>query len=145
MSDHLHDFHDSTKGIPRLSRNLRDAVCVSMCSCLIYSQSSSVSVSALSRLYALNDRYCARFISYLRLTRLAARKSRKRGTKVIYTAHGFHFFKGAPKFNWMFFYPIEKYCARYTDKLITINREDFELAKRKFKAWKNTYKNENRA
>ena len=68
------------------------------------------------------------------LTRLAARKARKKGTKVIYTAHGFHFFKGAPKKNWMIFYPIEKLCARWTDVLITINEEDFALAKKKIRA-----------
>ncbi|MFI3163503.1 MAG: glycosyltransferase family 4 protein [Bacillota bacterium] len=68
------------------------------------------------------------------LTRLAAKKSRKKGTRVIYTAHGFHFFKGAPKLNWMIYYLAEKLCAKYTDTLITINTEDFELAKKKFKA-----------
>ena len=41
------------------------------------------------------------------LTRLAARKSRKQGTKLLYTAHGFHFYKGAPPLNWMIYYPIE--------------------------------------
>ncbi len=67
------------------------------------------------------------------LTRLAAKKMKKRGTKVIYTAHGFHFFKGAPLKNWILFYPIEKYLSKYTDTLITINEEDYEFAKRKFK------------
>lgn len=62
--------------------------------------------------------------------RLAARKARKKGTKVIYTAHGFHFFKGAPLFNWIFYYPIERICARLTDVLITINKEDYGLAQR---------------
>lgn len=66
------------------------------------------------------------------VTRLAARKSRKNGTRVIYTAHGFHFYKGAPKINWLLFYPIEKWLSRYTDTLITINEEDYNLAKRKF-------------
>lgn len=66
--------------------------------------------------------------------RLAAKKARKRRTRVIYTAHGFHFFKGAPILNWIIFYPIEKHLSRYTDCLITINQEDYELAKRKFKA-----------
>lgn len=71
------------------------------------------------------------------LTRLAARKARKKyGTKVIYTAHGFHFYKGAPIKNWIIYYPIEKICARWTDCLITITEEDFELAKRKIKAKK---------
>lgn len=53
--------------------------------------------------------------------------------KVIYQAHGFHFYKGAPKTNWMIYYPIEKLLARYTDALITINQEDFELSKTKLK------------
>ena len=53
--------------------------------------------------------------------------------KVIYQAHGFHFYKGAPKINWMIYYPIEKLLARYTDALITINQEDFELSKNEFK------------
>lgn len=65
------------------------------------------------------------------VARLAARKSRKVGTKVFYTAHGFHFYKGAPKKNWMIYYPIEKFMARFTDALITITKEDFELAQRK--------------
>lgn len=62
------------------------------------------------------------------LTRLAARRSRKLGTKVIYTAHGFHFCAGAPLTNWMIYYPIEKILARSTDCLITINEEDYNLA-----------------
>jgi glycosyltransferase EpsD len=69
------------------------------------------------------------------LTRLAARKARIRGTKVLYTAHGFHFCKGAPKKNWLIYYPIEKMLARFTDALITINEEDYRLANdKKFKA-----------
>lgn len=67
------------------------------------------------------------------VTRLAAKKARKKGTRVIYTAHGFHFYKGAPKLNWFLFYPVEKYLSKYTDTLITINKEDYDLAKRKFK------------
>ncbi len=67
------------------------------------------------------------------VTRLAARGARKNyGTKLIYTAHGFHFFKGAPLLNWAIYYPIEKSLARYTDTLITINSEDFSRAKRNF-------------
>lgn len=64
------------------------------------------------------------------LTRLAAKSSRKRGTKVIYTAHGFHFYEGGPRKNWMIYYPVEKWCARYTDCLITINQEDYTLTKK---------------
>lgn len=71
------------------------------------------------------------------ITRLAARKARKQyNTKVIYTAHGFHFYKGAPLLNWIIYYPIEKICSKWTDCLITITNEDFELAKRKFKKCK---------
>lgn len=66
------------------------------------------------------------------LTRLAARKKRKKGCVVIYTAHGFHFYKGASKKNWLIFYPIEKIMSKITDKLITINQEDYELAITKF-------------
>lgn len=65
------------------------------------------------------------------VTRLAAKNARKKGTKIIYTAHGFHFYKGASKFNWLVFYPIEKYLSKYTDCLITINHEDYELARQK--------------
>ncbi|MGM0874228.1 MAG: glycosyltransferase family 4 protein [Bacillota bacterium] len=62
------------------------------------------------------------------LARLAAKQARKNGTKVLYTAHGFHFCKGAPIMNWLLYYPIEKVLARYTDCLITINEEDYKLA-----------------
>jgi glycosyltransferase EpsD len=69
------------------------------------------------------------------LTRLAAKKARKKGTKIIYTAHGFHFFKGSPLINWLLYYPVEKWLSKYTDCLITINDEDYECAvKNKFKA-----------
>lgn len=66
------------------------------------------------------------------VTRLAAKKARKNGTRVIYTAHGFHFYDGAPKKNWLVFYPIEKFFSRKCDQLITINKEDYALAKKKF-------------
>ena len=66
------------------------------------------------------------------VTRLAAVKARKNGVKVIYTAHGFHFYKGAPKKNWLIFYPIEKMMARFCDVLIAITKEDYELARREF-------------
>lgn len=67
------------------------------------------------------------------VTRLAANKYRKKnGTKVFYTAHGFHFYQGAPKKNWIIYYPIEKFSSRLTDKLITITEEDYKLASKKF-------------
>ncbi len=65
------------------------------------------------------------------LTRLAARSARKKGTKVFYTAHGFHFYKGAPLKNWLLYYPVEKALAKHTYALITICDEDYRLAKNK--------------
>lgn len=73
------------------------------------------------------------------LTRLAARDARKKGTKVIYTAHGFHFFKGAPLQNWLLFYPAEKIAAPMTDVLLTINKEDYAFAKKKLRAKRIAY------
>ena len=72
------------------------------------------------------------------LTRLAALWARKRGTKVIYTAHGFHFFKGAPLINWLLYFPVEWFLAYFTDVLITINKEDYVRAQ-KFAAKKVYY------
>lgn len=67
--------------------------------------------------------------------RIACKDLRKKlGVKVFYTAHGFHFYKGAPLQNWLIYYPVEKLCAYFTDKLITINQEDYSLAKRKLHA-----------
>lgn len=66
------------------------------------------------------------------VARLAAKKARKNGTRVIYTAHGFHFYEGAPLLNWILYYPVEKWLSKYTDTLITINTEDFERAKARF-------------
>lgn len=69
------------------------------------------------------------------IARLAAKTARREGTKVIYTAHGFHFCKGAPLINWFVYYPIEKMLAHYTDCLITINKEDYNRAvKHRFQA-----------
>ena len=58
------------------------------------------------------------------MARLAARAARRRGTKVIYMAHGFHFWTGAPWFNWLFYYSVEKWLSRYADCLVTICEED---------------------
>ena len=57
------------------------------------------------------------------LGRLAGKKCKIK--KVIYQAHGFHFYKGAPKLNWILYYPVEKWLANYTDAIITINKEDY--------------------
>lgn len=68
------------------------------------------------------------------LTRLASRKQRKSGTKVMYITHGFHFYKGAPLKNWLVFYPIEWVFSHITDTLVTVNRDDYALAQKKMKA-----------
>lgn len=60
------------------------------------------------------------------IARLAAKDMRKNGTQVIYMAHGFHFYDGAPLINWLIYYLIEKWLSRYTDILITINQEDYQ-------------------
>lgn len=69
------------------------------------------------------------------ICRLSFRNSKSR---VIYTAHGFHFYKGAPLKNWLLFYPAERFLSKYTDTLITINQEDYINAQ-KFKAPKKYY------
>ncbi|MBQ3548132.1 MAG: glycosyltransferase family 4 protein [Clostridia bacterium] len=66
--------------------------------------------------------------------RLASTSARKKGSKILYTAHGFHFYKGAPKRNWILYYTMEKYLAKKTDCIITINSEDYECAKEKFES-----------
>jgi len=70
--------------------------------------------------------------------RCVVRQFRKDGLKVLYTAHGFHFYKGAPLLNWLLYYPVERFLARYTDILITINKEDYKRAQT-FKAKKVVY------
>lgn len=60
-------------------------------------------------------------------------------TKIIYTAHGFHFFKGAPLINWLLYYPVERFLSRWTDVLILINQEDYQRAKNTFHAKRTEY------
>lgn len=72
------------------------------------------------------------------VARMASKKARKRGARVIYFAHGLHFYKGAPLVNWLCYYPIEKYLSKITDDMILINQEDFERVDKKFKS-KNKY------
>ena len=73
------------------------------------------------------------------LGRLAAKAVGKQGCTVIYTAHGFHFYKGAPVKFWLLYYPVEKFLSRYTDVLITINKEDYKRAKKCFAAKKTIF------
>lgn len=49
---------------------------------------------------------------------------------ILYTVHGFHFYKGAPPVNRVVYRSVEILLARHTDALITINHEDYEAAKR---------------
>lgn len=67
------------------------------------------------------------------IARFAAKRLYKKNqVKIIYTAHGFHFYNGAPLINWLLYYPVEKYLMKYTTVLITINKEDYERSLRKF-------------
>lgn len=70
------------------------------------------------------------------ITRMVAKREK---IKVIYTAHGFHFYKGASSKNWLLYYPIEKWLSKYTEILITINKEDYILSKYRFLAKKSKY------
>jgi len=63
------------------------------------------------------------------ITRLAARKARKKGSTVMYTCHGFHFHNSAPKKNWLIYYPIERFLSHFCDYIVTINKEDFNRSK----------------
>lgn len=62
-------------------------------------------------------------------TRIAACKARRKGTKVVYMVHGFHFFDGSSKGSWAVYYPVERIMAKFADYLITINKEDFNRGK----------------
>jgi glycosyltransferase involved in cell wall biosynthesis len=72
------------------------------------------------------------------LGRLAAKRTDQ--GPVLYTAHGFHFYKGAPWPYWLFYYPAERLAAHWTDGLIVMNSEDYERAQRMgFKPGKNLF------
>ena len=71
------------------------------------------------------------------ITRLAAHATHTK--PVVYTAHGFHFYKGAPIKNWLLYYPVEYLLSFYTNQQICINIEDYERAKRFFHAQKVNY------
>ena len=74
------------------------------------------------------------------IVRAEAQKYRKKNnTKVFYTAHGFHFYRGASLKNWLVFFPVEWMCSHWTDVLIMINKEDYHLARRWMKAKKIVY------
>ena len=62
------------------------------------------------------------------MTRLTARHTRTKGTKVLYLCHGFHFYKGAGLLSWLAFYPLERFLARFCDCIVCINHEDESVA-----------------
>lgn len=72
------------------------------------------------------------------VTRIACRLAKCKA-KIIYTCHGFHFYKGAPLHYWLIYYPIEKFLMKYTDVLVVMNNEDYVFAKKHFKNVKIKY------
>lgn len=73
------------------------------------------------------------------IARLAAKRYRSQGTKVVYTVHGLQFCRGESLINWILFYPIEKHLSRYSDIIIAINKEDYSLIKKRFHNSKTYY------
>ncbi len=92
-------------------------------------------VKKLMKENAYNFVHCHSPIGGL-IARMAGKATK---TRVIYTAHGFHFYKGAPLKNWLIYYPVEWLCAHWTDTLITINQEDYQLAQKHMHAKKVVY------
>ncbi len=145
LLDEGHEVHIATnQGISKVPD------CYVNWGCKIYSLSCSRSPLRLGNIKAINQIkniveensydivHCHTPIAAM-CTRLACIKARRKGMRVIYTAHGFHFYKGAPLKNWILYYPIERLCGRLTDILITINKEDYYFAKKKRLAKKVEY------
>lgn len=86
-------------------------------------------ILALIEKYEIHLIHCHTPVGGL-LGRLAGKLSRKSDLLILYTAHGFHFYKGAPLLHWLIYYQVEKYLAHYTDILIVINQEDYKQAKK---------------
>jgi glycosyltransferase EpsD len=74
-----------------------------------------------------------------RLCSIKTRKSNEERVSVIYTCHGFHFYKGSSLITWVIYYSIEKILSHYTDCIVTINQEDYLTAKENFYA-RNVFK-----
>ena len=91
-------------------------------------------VLALRSIIGKNDYdivYCHTVTGSL-VARLAARPFRKKGVKIVYLAHGFHFYRGAPLKKWLVGFPMEWLLSKFTDTLITVNEEDYEFAQQHF-------------
>lgn len=73
------------------------------------------------------------------IARLAAKKFRNKGCKVVYTAHGLQFYDGSPKKDWLIYYRVEKFLSRFSDAIITINHEDHKRVTEKFHNKKTYY------
>lgn len=128
-----------SEDVPELYRELGCKIYPISCSRSPFNKGNITAIKEIERLISDKDGlkydivHCHTPIAAA-TTRLACNKYRKNGLKVIYTAHGFHFYKGAPLKNWILFYPVEKFCAHFTDILITINGQDYRRAKEKIKA-----------
>ncbi|WP_201615700.1 glycosyltransferase family 4 protein [Psychrobacter urativorans] len=73
------------------------------------------------------------------LSRLSSITARRNGTRLLYTAHGFHFFKGGSLWSWLTYYPVEVGLSYLTDAIICINQEDFDLIREKGSSSTNYY------
>lgn len=62
------------------------------------------------------------------ITRLACISIRKNThTKLLYTVHGFDFSRYTSLKTWLLYYPMEKFLSCFTDGMVTINKEDYNL------------------
>ncbi|WP_322436193.1 glycosyltransferase (plasmid) [Lactiplantibacillus plantarum] len=60
---------------------------------------------------------------------IARRVAHRKKVHILYTAHGFQFFKGGPFLDWLIFFPVEWFYGLWTDALVTINTDDYAVAK----------------
>lgn len=133
--------NESTSAVPEFYKNAGCTVHQISCSRSPFDTGNIKAVGQIKKIVSENGYdivHCHTPIAAA-CTRLACRKARKKGVKVFYTSHGLHFHNGAPLKNWLIYYPVEKFCAHFTDVLITINNEDYERAKKKLKAKKVEY------
>lgn len=124
--------NESIKKVPDFYRNLNCKIYSIECTRSPFNKGNIHAIRQIKQLVENNQYdivHCHTPIAAM-CTRVACRKLRKKGLKVFYTAHGFHFYKGAPLKNWLMYYPIEWLCAFFTDAIITINKEDYALAKK---------------
>lgn len=63
------------------------------------------------------------------VSRLALRPLRASGLRVVYTAHGFAFFRGGSRPHNLAYWALERTAAAWTDTLVVMNQEDLEAAR----------------